>query len=531
MRIFSTIVCRTLILGVSLWSALSFASPKKVVNATSTQLECARLLRNGQFDQVRAVLEEDRKAAEDFVYRLRMHHQDSMEAQKLEQHWAALFGGDIISTPLESLVHISNLMKFKTGQTLIDIGSGHGDPGFVFGALNPGLEIVGYDIVKEKVDGANRSTHKLGLNNVRFIQQDLSEADFVLPEADYYYLFNPVNEDILVSLVKQIKKHSEQREIKILVFAGGWAPHVLERYDFYFDPQYKYRDLQVFTTNPPPLKQNLKISELENARTARLLEKYKIFAQEERYITYQTPKAVRGQRAKYKKALFDALGKRPAAERLHFLRQVLTGEALIRDDSLIDALAGLRVPELDEKLKHLDNLRIKEKYYGDEEIWYSPNAGQQTSWSELLKVVERMKLPWSRSEGVADLGSGLGRLGILIGALFPHIPFTGIEIVGARVQNANRAARDFRFENVRYVTANLADPGIELPLAEHIYMYNPTTPRTSEIVTKKLLELSKRIRFHVYLLSIFKSSKFEDYFEQVDSSHPFKYHRNRTPAP
>ena len=531
MCIFSTIVCRTLILGISLWLPLSFGTPKQVVSTTSTQLECARLLRNGQFDQVRAILEEDRKAAEDFVYRLRMHHQDSTEAQKLEQHWAALFGGVVISTPLENLVHISNLMKFKPGQTLIDIGSGHGDPGFVFGALNPGLEIVGYDIVKEKVDGANRSAHKLGLNNVRFIQQDLSDPDFVLPEADYYYLFNPVNEDILVSLVKQIKKHSEHRDIKVLVFAGGWAPHVFERYDFYFDPQYKSRDLQVFTTKPPPLKQNLKISELENAKTARLLEKYKIFAQEQKYISPETQKTVRNQRVKYKKALFDALGKRPASERLHYLRQVLTGEALIHEDDLIDALAGLRVPELDEKLKHLDSSRMQENYYGDEEIWYSPNAGQQTSWSNLLKVVERMKLPWSRSEGVADLGSGLGRLGILIGALFPHIPFTGIEIVGERVQNANRAARDFRFENVRYVTANLADPNVELPLVEHIYMYNPTTPRTSEIVTKKLLELSKRIRIQVYLLSIFQSPKFTEYFEKVDSSHPFKYYRNRTPAP
>lgn len=145
------------------------------------------------------------------------------ETALADKHWAGLYFGSVISTPLPELVRVSADMGFKSGETLIDIGSGHGDPGVTFGSLNPGLEILGYELVLQKVVGANRIAKKLGLSNVKFVQQDLSDENFQLPRADYYYLFNPIWPELVRKLGLQIRNLPKSRQIKVLVYGIGWT--------------------------------------------------------------------------------------------------------------------------------------------------------------------------------------------------------------------------------------------------------------------------------------------------------------------
>lgn len=149
----------------------------------------------------------------------------------LSNQWSALNTGAVIQTPLSVLKSVSDHLNFKPNMKLIDLGSGHGDPALVFGSLNPELEVVGYDIVEAKVNGARKSAKKLGLKNVSFIQENLAEIQ--LPFADYYYLFNPVNESIVTRLAKQIKSMSKKKNIKVIIFGKhSWTYNIFKEEDF-----------------------------------------------------------------------------------------------------------------------------------------------------------------------------------------------------------------------------------------------------------------------------------------------------------
>lgn len=223
-----------------------------------------------------------------------------------------------------------------------------------------------------------------------------------------------------------------------------------------------------------------------------------------------------------------ALISRPAFERLSYLRG-LTRNAFIKHLDILDSLFGLKIKEMDDTLKaelEPNGTPAKSKRsekYGDEEIWYAPGGGQQSSWGDLLEAVDEMNL--KSGELVSDLGSGIGRLGLLIGLMRPDVSFVGLEIVDERVKYATQAATELGFSNVKYYTANLSDPLLDLPQADHFYMYNPTNRRTSEIVTEKLVKLSESKKFRVYLLSYLQSASFGTFFKQVKEKNLRVYER------
>ncbi len=173
-------------------------------------------IQQNDFKSAESLLAEDIFSVEDMMDDL-----SEEEASFLESHWSAIQTGEQIVTPIEVLTRISCYLKFKPDSKLVDLGSGHGHPAFIFGLLNPSLEIIGYEIVKEKVIGASNTAKKLELKNVEFIEQDLSNESFKLQPADYYYLYNPANEEILARLVKKIIEISKTSANEICVISAG----------------------------------------------------------------------------------------------------------------------------------------------------------------------------------------------------------------------------------------------------------------------------------------------------------------------
>lgn len=146
--------------------------------------------------------------------------------------WAGNFLGPFITTPIPALKTISEKINFRPGQLMIDIGSGHGVPSLIFGALNPGLKILGYEFVGPKVEGSKRLVNHFGLKNTRFKKQDLSHKDFHLPTADYYYLFNPVHYELTGRLLEQIIRNSNLKKSKVISYGEGWDKKLLKEKGF-----------------------------------------------------------------------------------------------------------------------------------------------------------------------------------------------------------------------------------------------------------------------------------------------------------
>lgn len=147
--------------------------------------------------------------------------------------------GSPLNTPLADLMKIDSLIQFKNGESIVDLGSGHGAPALFFAALHPETDWLGIELVREKVNGAELVALSLELSNVHFVQGDLGAADFRLPSADTYYLLNPVDQKILKSLFEQMHQIAKTRKIRIIGL--GLEGH-LRSIDTSWLPTYKRYD-------------------------------------------------------------------------------------------------------------------------------------------------------------------------------------------------------------------------------------------------------------------------------------------------
>ncbi len=172
-------------------------------------------IKNKDFDAAESLLASDIFDVED-----QMDLLTDEDYEVLEPHWSAVNTGEDITTPFFILQKIYDFVGFENHSKIIDLGCGHGHPGIFFNCLNKTLKVTGYDIVLEKVNGANISAKKLGLDNVIFETKDLSDEDFSIPVADYYYLYNPVNAEVADIIAQKLFKLSKTHKFQILSLAG-----------------------------------------------------------------------------------------------------------------------------------------------------------------------------------------------------------------------------------------------------------------------------------------------------------------------
>ena len=221
--VLGTLMTRTILFFIlEILTVMSSAQPSDPLTCsnalTADENNFALLLRQEKWQAARQKLAHEKR---EVTYALQT--MSKAEFSRLSRHWSALYTESGISSDLKTLKHISDEMQFEPNSLLVDIGCGHGDPGLVFAALNPTLHVIGYDIVKEKVDSANRTAEKLGLRNVQFIVADFSESQFRLPLARYYYLFNPAKEEVIHSIAEQLIEHSNRARIDVISYGNSLA--------------------------------------------------------------------------------------------------------------------------------------------------------------------------------------------------------------------------------------------------------------------------------------------------------------------
>jgi hypothetical protein len=94
----------------------------------------------------------------------------------------------------------------------------------------------------------------------------------------------------------------------------------------------------------------------------------------------------------------------------------------------------------------------------------------QTPYSEMAQIFSLLKLrPYQQ---VIDLGAAYGRMGALIGGLYPKALFTGYEYVKARVDEGNRVYRELGLTNCQLVEQDLFDREFHLPEADLYFIYD-----------------------------------------------------------
>lgn len=123
-----------------------------------------------------------------------------------------------LNTPYGELFQVLEKIALTPGQRLVDLGAGYGRLGFVIGHCLPEARFTGYEIVRTRVDESNRVAALAGLDpaRVRFETRDLSEAGWEPEEADYYFLYDPVNRDTLAKVLADLRRIASRRTIRLI---------------------------------------------------------------------------------------------------------------------------------------------------------------------------------------------------------------------------------------------------------------------------------------------------------------------------
>jgi hypothetical protein len=132
-----------------------------------------------------------------------------------------------------------------------------------------------------------------------------------------------------------------------------------------------------------------------------------------------------------------------------------------------------------------------------ERIYAGAGAGVQSGYSTVLEALRHLK-PLA-GERFVDLGSGFGRVGLIVGLTRPDIQFLGYEYVQHRVDAANLASQAFGLSaHVQFFTQDLFAKNFSIPDAEIYYLYDPFTTETYKHVLQQLRDISLRQKIAVF---------------------------------
>jgi SAM-dependent methyltransferase len=139
-------------------------------------------------------------------------------------NWQQYRGYDVpfVPTPPEVVDEMLRLAGLKAGDVLYDLGCGDGRI-VIAAAKRYGVKAIGIDIDPVRITESNDNAAKAGLGGkVRFIQQDLFEADFRDATVVTMYLLTSVNLRLRPKLLAELKPGT--RLVSHSFEMGEWKP-------------------------------------------------------------------------------------------------------------------------------------------------------------------------------------------------------------------------------------------------------------------------------------------------------------------
>lgn len=145
-------------------------------------------------------------------------------AQELSLDWHQYHGYDVpfVPTPPEVVDEMLRLAGLKAGDVLYDLGCGDGRI-VIAAAKKYGVKALGIDIDPVRIKESNENAALAGLEGkVRFIQQDLFEADFRDATVVTMYLLTSVNLRLRPKLLAELRPGT--RLVSHSFDMGEWKP-------------------------------------------------------------------------------------------------------------------------------------------------------------------------------------------------------------------------------------------------------------------------------------------------------------------
>lgn len=186
-------------------------------------------------------------------------------------------------------------------------------------------------------------------------------------------------------------------------------------------------------------------------------------------------------------------------------------ESILFSDECLDRILGLHERRIQKKL----GTKTLPTPYEEESIYLDLDPSDlYTPYRVLCRWGKKLKLkPGTR---VVDLGSGLGRIPLTLGLLYPKVQFIGIELMRERHEVAEAARKGLGLNNVQLICANAAKKG--LPAADYYYLFNPFIGDTLRQVFRQLKNKRNHGPFRVAVAQIelpWKYIKKQDWLKPI----------------
>ena len=110
------------------------------------------------------------------------HYDDS-------QTWIGLHP-NALQTPYNDIFETLEILKKQKISNVVDIGCAYGRVGIVSNHIFPDAKFTGFEIVKNRANEANRIFEKFGLENCNVVTANILDDEFILPEADIYFIYD-----------------------------------------------------------------------------------------------------------------------------------------------------------------------------------------------------------------------------------------------------------------------------------------------------------------------------------------------------
>lgn len=116
------------------------------------------------------------------------HHLWGEAIHEGNQTWVGLHP-ETIQTPYLELKEICDLLCLKPKEKVVDLGASYGRLGFILASFYPEISFLGVEYVPERVKAGALVMERLP-GNIELIEGDLTDKDFQIPEAQYYFIYD-----------------------------------------------------------------------------------------------------------------------------------------------------------------------------------------------------------------------------------------------------------------------------------------------------------------------------------------------------
>lgn len=181
-------------------------------------------------------------------------------------------------------------------------------------------------------------------------------------------------------------------------------------------------------------------------------------------------------------------------------------------------------------LNYQADVGMKTDLQNTERLYEGAGIGVQSGYSTVLLALQYLK-PIQGARFV-DLGSGYGRVGLIVGLTRPDMDFKGYEFVEHRVNIASISSENLGLQgHVHFYTQDLSQKDFKIPEAEIYYMYDPFSEETYGHVLAQLIEISRHKKIFIatkgnarkWLLEVARKEGWSEPFE-LDSGNLCLFH-------